>query len=157
MLQIFIVLLAIVADQVSKYYIIGWLQPGQSYPLIGGVLHLTYIKNTGMAMGLFQNSRIVLIILSSLILAAGIFYMVKERNNKSLLFRIAISLVVGGAVGNLVDRIFRTFVVDFIDLRFINFYIFNVSDMCVCIGAVLLAAYILFHEKRKDSLKETHE
>lgn len=161
MLQIIIILLSVVADQVSKYYVSGWLKSlpyPHSYPIIKNVLHFTYVENTGMALGLFQNGRIPLIIISSLILIAGIVFMMKERNNKSLLFRISLALVVGGAIGNLIDRIFRTFVVDFIDLRFINFYIFNVSDSCVCIGAILLGIYLIFyHDKNKAKLQENNE
>lgn len=161
MLQIIIILLSVTADQVSKYYFMGWLKSlpyPHSYPIINNVLHFTYVENTGMALGLFQNGRIPLIIISSLILIAGLIFMYKERKNKSLLFRISLSLIVGGAIGNLIDRIFRTFVVDFIDLRFINFYIFNISDSCVFIGAILLGIYLVFyHDKNKANFKGTDE
>jgi signal peptidase II len=161
MLQIIIVVLAVVADQMSKYYIAGWLtslpEP-HSYPIISNVLHLTYVENRGMALGLFQNSQLPLIIITSLILIAGVYYMIKERGNKSIFFKISLALIVGGAIGNLIDRIFRTFVIDFIDLRFINFFIFNVSDMCICIGAALLAIYILFvYGKSKKKMEEVDE
>lgn len=157
MLQAVIIVLAVAADQLTKYVMSGWLLglPERTYPLIQNVVHFTYVENRGMAFGLFQNTQIPLIIITSLILVAGLFFMIKEKKRKSLLYKTAVSLVVGGAVGNLIDRAFIGYVVDFIDLRFINFFVFNVSDSCITIGAVLAAVYILFYyEKDKIKIKK---
>lgn len=156
MIQFIIIILSIAADQISKYYVYNWLTsiPGRSYPIIDHVLYFTYTDNTATAMGLIKLPRIALIIIVSLILAVCLIFMLKERKNKSVLLKVALSMIVGGAIGNLCDRIFRSFVVDFIDLRFINFYIFNISDVCICIGAVLLAIYLI--KKEKEIKKATN-
>jgi signal peptidase II len=160
MLQIIIIILAVIADQMTKFYITDWLMrlPGNTYAVIPNVVNFTYVKNQGMALGLFQGSQVPLIIITSIILIAGVIYLIKERNNKSLLFKISASLIVGGAIGNLIDRIMLFYVRDFIELRFIKFYIFNVSDSCTCVGAVLLAVYLLFfHDRYKKTLREQNE
>ncbi|MEE0776746.1 MAG: signal peptidase II [Bacillota bacterium] len=150
-MQYFIIILALVAlDQLTKYVILTTMALGQSIPLVG-ILKLTYIQNTGAAFSLFHNASwfftVVSVITVILIVLALIFW------NKPILrnYHLALSIVIGGAVGNLIDRVFRGFVVDFIDFTY--FPVFNIADIAVCVGVALLALQI-FREGDSDSPKE---
>jgi len=110
------------------------MQKGQSIALIPHVLHLTYIQNTGSAFGLFQNTTSLLIWFSVFVLGL-IFYLYDKI---PFVPRI---LLTGGIVGNLIDRIFLKFVVDFIDFRV--WPAFNIADSCLTIGVIILIIYLL--------------
>lgn len=162
-----LIAIAVVAlDQVSKLLILEFLYEGQ-VALIPGVLNFTYVENRGMAFGLLSDQRWVFMILSTVgILAMGayLWFFVKSR-----LARVALSLVIGGGIGNMIDRCFRTGVIDFIDADFVqypqvsfsggfnirlaDFPIFNVADCFITVGCVMLVIYLLFVELPKESKK----
>jgi signal peptidase II len=121
---------------------------GESIPLIKGVLNLTYITNDGAAFGSFSEHRWVFMIISSVAIVAMCIYLFKFCKER-MLTRIGIALVIGGGIGNMIDRIFLGYVVDMIDCRFIDFYIFNVADSCVCVGAGIVFLGVLL-----DTIKE---
>ncbi|MBT7121612.1 MAG: signal peptidase II, partial [Clostridia bacterium] len=127
-------------------------QAGGSLPLIPNVLHLTYVENTGASFGIFQNSVIFFIIVTGIVLAAGITFMIRTRKTQSLFLKISLSLVIGGAFGNFYDRIVLGFVRDFIDFKLFSFWnwVFNIADASLVIGAILLGIYVLFIYKEKD-------
>ena len=109
--------------------------PGESRLIVPHLLYLTYVQNTHGAFGLFGDRIWFLIGLAVVVL--GLFYAAfRDAAAQSLLVRIAFGAILGGAVGNIVDRIQRHFVVDFIDLRW--WPVFNVTDSCITIGVVLL-------------------
>jgi len=109
--------------------------PGESRLIVPHLLYLTYVQNTHGAFGLFGDRIWFLIGLAVVVL--GLFYVAfRDAAAQSLLVRIAFGAILGGAVGNIVDRIQRHFVVDFIDLRW--WPVFNVSDSCITIGVLLL-------------------
>jgi len=109
--------------------------PGESRLIVPHLLYLTYVQNTHGAFGLFGDRIWFLIGLAVVVL--GLFYAAfRDAAAQSLLVRIAFGAILGGAVGNIVDRIQRHFVVDFIDLRW--WPVFNVADSCITIGVVLL-------------------
>ena len=126
----------VVIDQVSKALIINYLYHGQ-IALIPDVLHFTYVENRGMAFGLLSDHRWVFMILSVVGIGLVGFYMV--RYVKTTLGRVALSLIIGGGIGNMIDRVSLGFVVDFIDFCAFDFWVwvFNIADACVCIGAGL--------------------
>ncbi|MBR5535262.1 MAG: signal peptidase II [Clostridia bacterium] len=131
-----------VIDQLSKMWMVnasGGVE-GKGFIIIKNVLNFTYLKNYGASMGLFSGQRIALICVTVLVFAFGIYYFIKHRPENTL-FLAAVSLVASGAVGNLIDRVFLGYVRDFIDVQFINFYIFNFADCVICIGAGLLMLY----------------
>ena len=112
--------------------------------LIKNVLSFKYSENTGAAFSMFSNSTLFLIIISILMIIAIILFKTLVKHKKHVLFTIAYPLILGGALGNLFDRIFLGFVRDFVSLDIINFAIFNLADSALCIGFVLLAIYMVF-------------
>lgn len=147
MLVLYIVgsLLLFAVDQISKLLVCKFVQPALTIPLWKQVFHLTYLENRGAAFGILQNKFIFFYIITVLVLLAVLLYVIKKRPQSRVL-NISLALLSGGALGNFVDRLFRGYVVDFLDFRLINFPVFNLADCFVVCGAFLLAAYIIFVE-----------
>jgi len=131
----------VIIDQVIKYIVNINMLLGQTYPLIEDFLYITYVKNTGIAFGLFKNNNIFMIILISVIILIVLYFYNKEKN-KVFSLNIAITLLISGAVGNLVDRIYYGFIVDYIDFTF--WPAFNLADSLIVIGSITLAVYLIF-------------
>ncbi len=137
------ILLFVIIDQIVKYLIEKILPKYSTIVIIPSTLHLTYVKNYGAAFGILQNQKIFLLGITSVILIGVLFFLfLKEIKSGFLLW--ALVLVVSGGIGNLIDRIFRGYVVDFIDFRLINFAVFNLADSYVSIGTFLIVIYTLF-------------
>lgn len=142
-----IVLLLIGIDQLSKILALKYLKNIGSIPIIQDMFHLTYVENRGAAFGMFQNNQIVFIIVAVVASIVGLYYIYKKKLN--LLGNISIVLIISGAIGNLIDRVRLGFVVDYFDFRFIWDYVFNVADIFVVVGTILLCIYIIVFEKDK--------
>lgn len=147
LLCILIVTGTVVLDQLSKYLVLKYLVPIGSYPFWPGILHFTYVENTGAAFGMLQEHRWVFLIVSSLAIVGLMLYIGIARP-KNRLEVIALSLIIGGGIGNMIDRIARGSVVDFIDVTCIRFYVFNLADSFVCIGCGLVILYLILAEIR---------
>ncbi|HCS73298.1 MAG TPA: signal peptidase II [Clostridiales bacterium] len=150
MLELFIILLVIAADQIAKYITVQYLKPLNTISLLEGVLSLTYVENRGAAFGILQNQRWFLIILPLLIVTFSTIYLIKNRK-EPLLTRISLAVILGGAIGNLLDRIFRTYVVDMFQFTFIQFPVFNIADMAVVCATIVLALQLLFYKEKSTS------
>ena len=151
MLGVFFVGIAalLLLDQLTKRIVLNTLTKVDTVALIDGIFHLTYCENRGAAFGIMQNRVWFFVVVTVAVFVAVIWYMIKYKpKNKWLNF--SLTLLMGGALGNFVDRIFRGYVVDFLDFRLINFPIFNVADCFVVIGAILLACHIIFSEYEKE-------
>lgn len=122
-------------DQTSKAAVQLWMYQGESLPVIPGVFHLTYIHNPGAAFGLMAYQTPVLVTVS-LILMTGVALSYRYIKTGGPLLRYGLSLVVGGALGNLTDRLRYGEVVDFLDFRI--WPVFNLADVAIVIGAGLL-------------------
>ncbi len=145
MYYILSILLIIGLDQWSKYLAVTKLQPIGSYHLWPGVFHLTYAKNTGAAFSIFRGKQTFLILLTAaiIIVICGMLY--KNIQDKGpFLLNVALVSVIGGAIGNLIDRVRLNYVIDYFDFTLINFAIFNVADIFVVCGSILLALLIIF-------------
>lgn len=142
-----IIILLISIDQISKLWALKYLKDIGSIPIIQNVFHLTYVENRGAAFGMFQNNQIVFIIVAVVASIVGLYYIYKKKLN--LLGNISIVLIISGAIGNLIDRVRLGFVVDYFDFRFIWDYVFNVADIFVVVGTILLCIYIIVFEKDK--------
>ncbi len=127
----------IILDQLTKYLISGYILPSQSIPLIKNILHITYIQNTGAGFGILKGWNTILIFVSLIIIGIILFYF--DRIIKEKQTHIPITLILGGAIGNLIDRIFLGYVIDFIDFRI--WPAFNIADSCITIGALWLIIY----------------
>ena len=139
--------LLVLIDQLTKLLVINTIKGAETLPLIEDVFHLTYWENRGAAFGILQNQRVLFIVLTILIVSAVIIFMIAKKP-KSLMLNISLTLLMGGAIGNFIDRALKGYVVDFLDFRLINFPIFNAADCFVVVGAVLLAIYLIFMEDK---------
>ena len=138
--------LTVIADQLVKALS---LRLEQDVLLIPGVLRFTYAENTGMAFSLFSGRSWLLGIVSAVCILAG--WLILRRVRLGALSRTAAMLMLGGAVGNMIDRFLRGFVVDMFEFLFVDFAIFNVADAALTVGTVLMAASLLL---RPEEWKE---
>ena len=124
----------ILLDQITKILALQHLAPVGSLPLWKDVLHLTYVENTGAAFGMLKDHRWVFLVISTVALGGMIVYMFLNKT-KHPLETTAVAFIVGGGIGNMIDRLTRGFVVDFVDVKCIPHwnYIFNVADIFVCV------------------------
>lgn len=132
-------------DQIIKMIIDSNFYPGQSIPVIKDFFHLTYVRNSGAGFGILSGQRIFLIIITLIILILLIIY--RYKNKENILLNIGISFIVAGAIGNLVDRLRLSFVIDYLDFRI--WPVFNLADIIVNIGVGLLILYIWKYEGDK--------
>lgn len=154
MIWILAALIIVILDQVTKLIVISNISLGGSVKVIEGFFYLTHINNKGAAWGVLQNGRILFIPLTIIISGILAYQLLKS---KDILFRTSVSFILGGAVGNLIDRVFRPEgVVDFFEFHFGSyiFPIFNVADSFVVVGTILLAYFLLFKYKDKEANKE---
>ena len=133
----------ILLDQVTKILALGYLAPAGSYPLWENVLHLTYVENTGAAFGMLKDHRWVFLVCSVVGIGLVGFYLFRYVGRP--LSRVALALIIGGGIGNMIDRVRLGFVVDFIDFCAFDFWVwvFNVADAAVCVGAALFVLDLL--------------
>lgn len=135
-------------DQLSKYFALNYLQKVGSIPIIENIFHLTYVENRGAAFGMLQNNQWVFIIVAIVASVFGLYYLHTKKIN--LIGRASIILIIAGAIGNLIDRVRLGFVVDYFDFRIVWQYVFNVADVFVVVGTILLCIYILFYDNKED-------
>ncbi len=146
MLYVFAGLLAAAVvglDQLTKYWVTAHIALGGQVSLLPGIIHLTYVKNTGAAFSIFSGQRWPLIVLTLAVLIA-IIYAVARRYVRHPFGVLTLAAITGGAVGNLIDRARQGFVVDMFEVEFMRFAVFNVADIFLTCGAVLLCFYIIF-------------
>lgn len=143
--------LLVAVDQMVKNWASRVLIKGE-IAIIENVLYLKYAENTGVAFSMFSDNRWILVGITSVMLIVVLaFFLSGKVTDKLELF--SLSLITAGGIGNLIDRISLGYVVDFIDVRIINFAIFNIADMCITIGAVLLCIAVFLSE-RKEKLRK---
>lgn len=150
---IIVAAVSILADQLTKWWAVTALKPVWDIPIWEGVLHFTYAENTGAAFSMLQGGKWIFVVISSL--AAVLIFLAawKYRREINLFGFISVGLLLGGNIGNLIDRLRLSYVVDFIYVKAINFPVFNVADSCITIGAIMLGIFILFmYGKEKNTL-----
>jgi signal peptidase II len=142
-----VALVVFLLDRWTKTVVLANFLPGESRLVIPHLLWWTYVQNTHGAFGLFGNSPILLIVLACLVLAL-FAWAFRDAVRRSNLVRIAFGMIVGGAIGNIVDRFQHQWVVDFIDFKTIWPNVFNVADACITVGVALLVLASLRREAR---------
>jgi len=143
LIYIILIVGGILIDQLTKYAAILYLEPISQMPLIPNVFHLTYIENAGAAFGMMSGWQYFLIAFSILtIVGLTYIFIHTPRERRFIAVRLSLCLIISGALGNLIDRLRFQYVVDFLDFRLIGFPIFNVADILVVMGGLLLA-YVL--------------
>jgi len=135
-----IVFLVIAIDQASKSCITYWMGNFDSIPVIQGIFNLTLVHNTGIAFGLFHGGSKILLA-AILIGIVILFWFAFKLRNESVVFRLALGFILGGAIGNLIDRLTQGAVVDFLDFRI--WPVFNLADSFITVGVFILIITIL--------------
>ena len=145
----FAVLVLIVVDQLVKLYIVSDFKLGQVKSFIPHLVSLTYLQNTGAAFSMLENQQWLFTLVTFLVIGGAVYYLIKHLSASKWMLA-GLTLVIAGGLGNFIDRIRQGFVVDMFQLDFINFAIFNVADIGICIGVAFVVFYLF-------SLKEDHE
>lgn len=141
MLVVLIMVGVFLVDQVSKLYLISIMEPGESTPVLENIFHITYVKNPGAAFGILEHQTGLFIGIAVLLVMAVLYYYPRLPAGHRLM-RIGIGLQLGGALGNMLDRLRVGYVIDFLDFRI--WPVFNVADMAIVIGVGLLLWEILY-------------
>ncbi|AZV56010.1 signal peptidase II [Clostridium sp. AWRP] len=148
-MEIFIILLGILIDRVTKIWAIEVLSKVSQVIVIKDLFSLMYLQNKGAAFGILQGKLYFLTIITIIVVGGMIVYIIKYKPNSKFI-RISFSLIISGALGNLMDRIVYKYVVDFISVHYKDIYyfpVFNIADVMVVVGTALLAFYLLKEEK----------
>ena len=140
----------VVIDQAVKLLVLKNLSPVGSYILIDKFISLTFVKNTGAAFGSFSGYTVVLSIITALVLIVGLIYLLSGKIKSKAVYILAVMIISGG-LANLIDRVFRGYVVDYIEPLFIDFAVFNFADMLVTVGSFIIVIYLIV-----DLIKDTN-
>ena len=145
-----VIVLLVLADQMIKLLVINRLAPIGSYTLIDKFLSLTYVENTGAAFGSFHSYTVLLSVMTALVLIVGLIYLFRGKVKSKVAYWSLVAVFAGG-IGNLIDRVFRGYVVDFIEPKFIHFAVFNFADMLVTCGAAVLIVYLIYEMFKENA------
>lgn len=148
-----IIILGVLLDQVSKYFVVENLKNQGSLELIKDWLYFTYVENSGAAWGLLSGKRIFFIVFTLMVFGGLIYILTSKKYQLNKIYKLSLALILSGGLGNFIDRLRMGYVVDFIfsPLKGIyNFPVFNVADIFITVGSGLLIIYMLFFEGKKD-------
>ena len=138
--------LILIADQLSKYLAVEFLMDKRPIVLINNLIELHFVKNYGAAFGIMQNQRWFFVVITLLVLTGIIIFIIKSNHKLHILTKISLGALLGGASGNLIDRIRISYVIDFIKVdlgRLYDFPVFNIADIFIVVGTSLLVILIL--------------
>ena len=144
LLIIFIIIISICIDQIVKQIVIKNVF-NSSIQIIKGVLNFTYVENTGGAYGIGSNNILIFIIINIIILGILMKFAISKREEIDTISLIAISLIIAGGMGNLIDRVARGYVVDFVDINpVLKYPVFNIADIFVVTGCIVIAIELIY-------------
>ena len=141
MLYLLLIVGVIVLDRVVKIAVTTNMEPGDTIPVIDHIFHITYVQNTGAAFSMLQGHPTLLIVFPAIVIGIGIIFVLVMSKAFNRIFLVSVSLICGGGLGNLTDRMAQGYVTDMFDFRI--FPVFNVADICVCVGCGLLMLYLI--------------
>jgi len=144
---VFLVIIVVLLDQLSKFWIQSSMLLGMSFPIITDVFHITYILNPGAAFGILENQQLFFILMGFVILCAAVYFYPRLKQ-ENIWVRYGAALLVGGAIGNLIDRIHIGMVVDFFDFRI--WPIFNIADIAIVVGVGSIIYALIFKADVKE-------
>lgn len=156
MIWLLISILIIIADQAAKLAVAANMQVGQTMFSVLKLFDITYVQNKGAAFSIMSGKLSLLSIISVVFCAAVIVYWIRRKPSHPLLCT-SIAMLFAGAFGNGIDRIFRGFVVDYIQTTFIDFPVFNIADIAITVGAALLVIYVIWFDKEDKNAENTTE
>lgn len=147
-------LIVIITDQISKWFIVKEMEQSESIVVIKNFFSITSHRNKGAAWGILENQMMFFYIIT-LVVVIGIIYYMQKYAKENALLATSLGLLLGGALGNFIDRLFRNEVVDFLDFKIINYNypIFNIADSALFIGVVILIIYVIIDERKNKKEK----
>lgn len=149
-LYLIISLCVVLADQGLKTYIVSNYAIGETHQVIPGILSFNYLQNNGAAWNILPGQMWLFYVISIVAIGVcGYFLFNKKYNNP--LFDTGLALVLGGIVGNFIDRLHLKYVVDMLQLDFVNFNIFNIADSAITVGVILIFIYLLFFDNKEEN------
>lgn len=150
-----IFILILIFDQATKYLAVEKLMGNPPFVIISNFFQFNYVENYGAAFGILQNKQLFFIIIT-FIIVVGIKIFMKVNNNLNKIMNISLILILSGAIGNLIDRIRLGYVIDFVDIKFGNFYdypVFNIADSSIVVATFIIAYLVLF-DKYENSIQK---
>ncbi len=141
--------LIVILDQITKFWAINTLKDAEAIVVIPNFFRLVYVENFGAAFGILQNKRWIFIIISIIVILVIVIFLLKNYNKLNIFLKIALAMLLGGAIGNFIDRVRLGYVVDFLSFRLFNVYefpVFNVADIFLVISTFLILVLILFNK-----------
>lgn len=152
------VILLVILDQYTKFLAITHLKDQESFIIIKNIFELEYLENRGAAFGIMQNQRIFFVILTLImVIVISYIFVISPKTQKYLPLNLCMIFVTAGAIGNLIDRLFRGFVVDFFYFSLIDFPIFNVADIYVTVTFFILLLLLFLYYKEEDLMVYSKE
>ncbi len=144
-IPIILAVFLLIADQVTKYIALMRLKPVGSVTFIDGFMDFTFVENRGAAFGILNGKTWLLLIMAAVICIVIVIAMIKMPNTKEYKWlKWSLILILAGAIGNVIDRLFRGYVVDFFEFTFIEWPVFNMADIYVVVGTIVMAILVLF-------------
>ncbi|WP_373898356.1 signal peptidase II [Haloimpatiens sp. FM7315] len=150
-MEIIIIFLGVLIDRLTKIWSINTLSKINEIKIVDNYFSFYYLENKGAAFGILRNKLIFLSVVTLMVLIGLTFYLFFKKPKSSIL-RVSLALIISGAIGNLIDRFYYKFVIDFILLHYKDVYyypVFNIADILVCIGTVLLIIYLIKEDKHE--------
>ena len=141
MIYVLVILGVIVLDRVVKLWLLSGYNVGDTTAVIGDFFHITYVQNRGVAFSMLTGHEGIILAATSVLLCAGLVFLLLSRRMFSPLFSMGLALVCGGGIGNVIDRALYGYVVDLFDFGW--FPVFNVADICICVGCGLMFLYVI--------------
>ena len=140
---------SVILDQLTKAIVVSQMALYEEVPFLPGLIRFYHTRNTGAAFSMFSDNRWVFMVFSVIAMMIMTYLLVKFHGRHWLL-SVSLAAVLGGGIGNMIDRVLSGYVVDFLDFQFMKFAVFNVADIFVTCGSVALAVYILFIEPKVE-------
>lgn len=146
--------LMVLGDQCVKAVVERFVPMGGSVPFIPGVISITHVHNPGAAFGMFQGMRVPLLVLTAVVCIALTVYLLMDRAEHAA-YKVSLTMILGGALGNAVDRMMDGYVVDMFNTLFMDFAVFNVADCFITVGGIILCVYIVFDMFKEGKKSKT--
>ena len=143
-------------DQIVKYVVRANMYLGESIPVIKNVFHFTYVQNRGAAFNMFDGMSLFLTMVPLIALVFAVWYMEKHLNDHGTLL-LSMILIISGGIGNLIDRVWLGYVTDLFDFCLIDFPVFNIADIAICVGCFFLIVFMFFFDKENEGEKANEQ
>ena len=143
-------------DQIIKFIVERDLQPLREVSFIDGFIGWQYVRNTGAAFGSFSNNTALLSVFTGIIIVAGLVLILTGKI-KSKFLQVCAVMIIAGGIGNLIDRIMLGYVIDYIEVQFVNFAVFNFADILVTCGSFMYIGYTIYDIYRESKQKKAGE